>query len=69
VKCRVCGCSEEHACAGGCSWANGDICSVCFCTAEVLREWFGRANRPSWAALKRELRPPKAKSIRAGGGE
>jgi hypothetical protein len=69
MKCRVCGCTQEHACDGGCWWVRGDICSVCYSAAEALRDWFERANRPSWAALKRELRPPRAKSIRAGGGE
>ncbi|MDD5302967.1 MAG: hypothetical protein PHS14_07625 [Elusimicrobia bacterium] len=27
--CRVCGCTEEKACPGGCSWAGVGICSVC----------------------------------------
>lgn len=29
VKCRVCGCTDENACPGGCSWANRDICTSC----------------------------------------
>lgn len=28
-KCRVCGCTEDHACAGGCSWVEEDLCSAC----------------------------------------
>jgi hypothetical protein len=27
--CRVCGCTEEHACEGGCSWVEPDLCSAC----------------------------------------
>lgn len=28
-KCRVCGCDDFHACPGGCSWAEPDLCSCC----------------------------------------
>ncbi|MDP2729107.1 MAG: hypothetical protein Q8O55_01335 [Dehalococcoidales bacterium] len=27
--CRVCGCSEEDPCDGGCGWAEEDLCSAC----------------------------------------
>jgi hypothetical protein len=29
--CRVCGCTEEHACDGGCSWVDRacTLCSAC----------------------------------------
>lgn len=27
--CRICGCHESHACEGGCSWAEPDLCSAC----------------------------------------
>lgn len=27
--CRVCGCTEDHACAGGCYWVEEDLCSKC----------------------------------------
>lgn len=27
--CRRCGCTEDYACAAGCSWAKPDICSRC----------------------------------------
>lgn len=29
VACRVCGCTQERACEGGCSWAEVDLCSAC----------------------------------------
>lgn len=28
-KCRACGCTDERACSGGCSWAEPDLCSAC----------------------------------------
>lgn len=28
-KCRVCGCTEDNACEGGCSWVEDDLCSAC----------------------------------------
>ena len=27
--CRVCGCTEHHACLGGCYWVEEDLCSSC----------------------------------------
>lgn len=29
MTCRVCGCSDERACAGGCVWAAPNLCSRC----------------------------------------
>lgn len=27
--CRVCGCTDDHACPGGCYWVEDDLCSAC----------------------------------------
>ncbi|MCK9435726.1 MAG: hypothetical protein M0Q12_00795 [Synergistaceae bacterium] len=27
--CRVCGCTDNHACEGGCYWVEEDLCSAC----------------------------------------
>lgn len=27
--CRVCGCCDEQACAGGCAWSAADLCTSC----------------------------------------
>lgn len=27
--CRSCGCTEDNACDGGCSWITPDLCSAC----------------------------------------
>lgn len=28
-RCRVCGCTDENACPGGCYWVEDDLCSRC----------------------------------------
>ena len=28
-QCRVCGCTDDHACDGGCDWVETDLCSSC----------------------------------------
>lgn len=28
-SCRVCGCTDDRACDGGCSWVDLDLCSAC----------------------------------------
>ena len=28
-RCRVCGCTWNNACLGGCYWAGPDLCSAC----------------------------------------
>lgn len=28
-KCRICGCTDDHACPGGCYWIENDLCSAC----------------------------------------
>jgi hypothetical protein len=28
-RCRKCGCTQERACPGGCSWVAWDLCSRC----------------------------------------
>lgn len=47
--CRVCGCTDERACAGGCSWVEADLCSVC---ADAMLE-AGEAlmSLPQWTVL------------------
>ena len=27
--CRVCGCTDEYGCDGGCSWVEENLCSAC----------------------------------------
>jgi hypothetical protein len=40
-RCRVCGCTDDEACPGGCSWVPdpellGDLCSVCLPLVEAV---------------------------------
>lgn len=28
-QCRICGCTDDEACPGGCSWSQPEICSTC----------------------------------------
>ena len=39
--CRICGCTDERACEGGCSWVPdplglGDLCSACLAKVEAV---------------------------------
>lgn len=41
ARCRICGCTEDAACEGGCSWIPdplgiGDVCSRCEWVASIL---------------------------------
>lgn len=40
-KCRVCGCTQERACPGGCYWVEPDLCSSCEGIAEQIEISFG----------------------------
>lgn len=28
--CKECGCTDNHACEGGCFWVKDDLCSKCY---------------------------------------
>jgi hypothetical protein len=28
-SCRICGCTDDRACPGGCAWVAEDLCSAC----------------------------------------
>lgn len=34
-RCRVCGCTDDHACLGGCWWVEADLCSACLAKMAV----------------------------------
>ena len=38
--CRVCGCTEDRACPGGCEWVEADLCSACG-AADLFGDLFG----------------------------
>lgn len=34
--CRVCGCTWNHACLGGCYWVEKDLCSSCVGKKKII---------------------------------
>lgn len=42
VACRMCGCTDSHACPGGCFWVEADLCSVCAEMMAFERKALGR---------------------------
>jgi hypothetical protein len=39
MKCRICGCTDDQACPGGCYWVDDDLCSRCDETIEAISRW------------------------------
>lgn len=35
-RCRICGCTDDHACYGGCYWVEPDLCSSCALSEEYV---------------------------------
>ena len=54
--CRVCGCTDEHACNPPCAWFDStlSLCTTCALAAEALGAWSRATVKPSLAALLRE---------------
>ncbi len=38
-KCRICGCTDNCACPGGCYWVEEDLCSRCVEKAEMDKNY------------------------------
>jgi hypothetical protein len=56
-KCIECGCTENRACAGGCSWVAPNYCSACT-TDNALKERFITHWRKTFGSYDgRELEP------------
>jgi len=62
MKCRICGCTEDHACPTGCGWAAApgsrrvqDLCTRCFEFMVHLVSYVEESNRVSKASLARML--------------
>jgi len=47
VCCKRCGCTDDHACEGGCSWVGDSLCSACGPTED------GRAPKRTSAGERR----------------
>jgi hypothetical protein len=57
IRCRVCGCTECEPCDPPCAWEEGeaDLCTICAAAVDTVTSWYLSVNRPSLAALKREV--------------
>ncbi len=44
--CRVCGCTDDFACPGGCAWVEDDLCTSCAPPADNYAWWESRVDLP-----------------------
>lgn len=44
-KCKICGCTDNHACKGGCFWVDDDLCSACVVGKKIKRHGSNHAMR------------------------
>jgi hypothetical protein len=67
-RCRVCGCTEEHGCPGGCCWVEdpegGDLCSAC--AAHDEEGWPISTLLEDFAGARQELARAQASDDRVG---
>jgi len=43
-KCRICGCTDNHACPEGCFWVEDDLCSECAIKLGIIKKELGCEN-------------------------
>jgi hypothetical protein len=59
--CVVCGCTQNNACDGGCSWVAADLCSQCERAWESAVQTIATLNRNKhWPRLRRVLQVARA---------
>lgn len=66
--CRICGCTEDHACEGGCSWVSdpegiGDLCSKCLTNPKHIWEIPLEQIRPAPWNPQDRMDPEKVKEL------
>lgn len=49
--CKLCGCYDDRACPGGCSWVRPDLCSTCAIVFLAVVNWQDNALKPSLMRL------------------
>lgn len=37
-RCRLCGCTDDRACPGGCYWVTAELCSACASSCVALAD-------------------------------
>lgn len=54
-QCRICACTQENACPGGCSWVDASLCDRCVLTSyhhAVMPRWLWKRIKESAKAQK-----------------
>ena len=79
TACRVCGCTDDRACDGGCSWAEADLCSRCAPAAAsdraaqalgaALARHVAHGGSIPWPAVRRPFEAWQAAHAKAGAPE
>ena len=59
-KCRICGCTENNACEGGCYWVEDDLCSKC---VGKVKEEIINSDETAIEKLQREVQTAKNKNV------
>lgn len=54
-QCRICGCTDEEACPGGCSWSQPEICSTCARRQAVADEQYLATMRAQQLAAEKQV--------------
>lgn len=63
-KCRYCGCTDGHACVGGCTWTAKNVCSNCILPSSKLKGAFNAyASDPETASIELVISRKKSKQI------
>lgn len=55
MKCRICGCTDERGCPGGCEWVEVELCSICSEFRCQLEEYVANAARVTPGSMRRLL--------------
>lgn len=54
-QCRICGCTDDEACTGGCSWSQPEICSTCAARQAVADEQYLATMRAQQLAAEKQV--------------
>jgi hypothetical protein len=65
-QCRVCTCTDEHACNPPCAWFDPTLCTTCALIIEALIGWIESARVPDPEPLVREVLRRRIATLRNG---
>lgn len=64
MVCKHCGCTDEQACEGGCSWLLAEVCDAPACVLEEhMSRYEGRRGRSHRARIERLLLERSARTL------